>query len=128
MSELYNPNYEEERKSILNAVNKKPWENPQPATLENLRRCVSEFTLKTFGPDRDPLTKLDSELAELRAVPDDLEEWADVLIIIMDAYSIAHPGKTADDLLQMAWAKMEKNKARKWAPVPDKPGTWQHIK
>lgn len=124
-------NYEESRVQLGNGKSKlvnKPWENALPANLETLRKCVFNWTEQTFGRPRDPLTKIESELAEIKDNPGDLEEWADLLILLMDAYSLAQEGKTAADLLEMAWQKMEKNKARKWAAVPGKPGTYQHIK
>jgi hypothetical protein len=113
-------NYEERRK---------PWENPQAATLENLRLALEEFSKKTF-PARTIQSvncHLKEELDELMAKPDDIEEHADVLILYLQIFSMAFPGKNAFDLLQAAWAKLEKNKSRKWLP-PDADGVVRHVK
>lgn len=100
----------------------------QILTLEFMRKNLLTWSNKTFGQRRDPLTKLEDELRELKENPKDISEYADVLTLLLDAFSMHFPETSAQKLLQAAYDKMEINKKRKWAPVPDKPGTWQHIK
>lgn len=122
-----NNNYEEKREGMVVPIGK-PWDGPAPFTLEEFRKQHYAWALKTFGPDQDPLLKLEGEVQELQAQPKDLEEYADCLILLLDGFSKHLPALTAADLLLAAFRKLEKNKARKWQPIPGKPGTFQHVK
>lgn len=53
------------------------------------------------------------------------EEFADVLILLVDAAN--HFGLNADELLTVAFNKLEENKTRKWG-LPDENGVIEHIK
>jgi hypothetical protein len=86
----------------------------------------SAWSQATFGTDaeRGPvgaLKHLEKEAREAQAKPTDLEEYADCLFLSFDAARRA--GLTLDTLLDQAFAKLEKNKLRRWVrPAdPDQP-------
>ena len=77
----------------------------------------SEWSQATFGTDaeRGPvgaLKHLEKEAREAQAKPTDLEEYADCLFLTFDAARRA--GLTLDTLLNETFAKLEKNKKRRW--------------
>ncbi len=77
-----------------------------------------EFSERTFGAGRRTLgvTKhIEKEIAEVRAKPDDLTEWVDIIILACDGYW-RHGGQPGNLLADML-AKLAKNKARVW-PKP----------
>lgn len=87
-----------------------------------------DWSYDTFGDQgfRGPyssLVHLKDEVDEVIAAPDDLEEYADCMILLMDAAWRA--GFTADELLTAVQYKTIKNKHRTWPSLdqqsPDKP-------
>ena len=83
-------------------------------------KAQAEWSRRTFGSDTSrgpigPLKHLAKEVNETLAAPNDLEEYADCLFLLFDASRRA--GFGYDDLLNAAWDKLEKNKAREW-PTP----------
>ena len=79
---------------------------------------AKEFSERTFGKGRRTLgvTKhIEKEIAEVRAKPDDLTEWVDIIILACDGYW-RHGGQP-ENLLADMLAKLAKNKARVW-PTP----------
>ena len=94
--------------------------------VEKFWREHSEWSQATFGTDaeRGPvgaLKHLEKEAREAQAKPTDLEEYADCLFLTFDAARRA--GLTLDTLLNEAFAKLEKNKKRRWVKPanPDEP-------
>ena len=86
--------------------------------LANYMREAREFSARTFGPGRRTLgvTKhIEKEIAEVRAKPDDLTEWVDLIMLAADGYW-RHGGQP-ENLLADMMAKLAKNKARTW-PAP----------
>lgn len=74
-----------------------------------------EFSKRTFGPGQRTDGVIDhirKELEEIKASPDDLSEWADVIILALDgAWRIGYePREIAKAILQ----KQQKNESRKW--------------
>lgn len=74
-----------------------------------------DWSLKTFGPGprtNGVLEHISQELEEIREAPNDLSEWADVIILAFDgAYRTgAEPQAVIDAVL----AKRAKNEARTW--------------
>ena len=53
------------------------------------------------------------------------KEYADLLILLVD--SANHFGLNADELLTVAFNKLEENKKRKWG-LPDENGVVEHIR
>lgn len=84
------------------------------------------WSRKTFG-DRSalaPIRHLKREVLEMEANPKDLEEYADGLLLILDASRRA--GHSPAQLLKAAWVKLAKNRKRKWGP-PNAEGFSEHI-
>ncbi len=97
-------------------------------TLDELFQDHSEFSDKTFGSNRQstaPLNHLLKEVKETIESPDDWSEYADCLLLLVDAFRIS--GGDAQQLLQAAFDKLEKNKLRKWGK-PDANGVVEHIR
>lgn len=82
-----------------------------PAHLDHQR----EWSRETFGPgDRvegvlDHITK---EVEEVRARPDDLSEWVDLIILAFDG--ALRQDWEAEEIIAAIKAKQEKNEARTW--------------
>ncbi|MEI6061724.1 MAG: dATP/dGTP pyrophosphohydrolase domain-containing protein [Bacteroidota bacterium] len=82
---------------------------------------------KTFGT-RSPLGPLHHLLKEVKEVienPDDIEEYADCGLLLMDSLRLA--GYSMDQLYSAMFRKYQKNKCRTWAK-PDENGTCEHIR
>src|SRR6266850_7103710 len=83
----------------------------------------------TFGDGRRTIgtTKhIEKELAEIRAKPDDLEEWVDIMILAIDGYWRA--GGKALDLARRLKEKQEVNFNRQWPPVLPENETTEHLR
>lgn len=72
-----------------------------------------------------PLKHLEKEVKEMQERPYDLEEKIDGIFLIVDA--IRRSGATYPDMMNMLWAKLAKNKARKWG-APSADGVIEHIR
>ena len=73
------------------------------------------WSKRTFGYDRRTLgitEHIALELEEIKAEPDDLEEWVDVMILGFDG--AWRTGHSATEILEAYITKMEKNFARTW--------------
>ncbi len=85
----------------------------------------SMWSQQTFGNDRDrgpigALKHLEREAKEAQQAPTDAEEYADCLLLVLDASR--RSGICVYDLIQAAHRKMEINKSRQWpAPTSDEP-------
>lgn len=89
--------------------------------LEDFWEDLSKWSQKTFGEDnvRGPigaLKHLREEIQEVLQSPYDKEEYADCVFLIFDAARRA--GITYKELTNSIWDKLQKNKNRKWPPVP----------
>lgn len=108
-----------ERAAFLNGA------DTRGAKLERFWQRHSEWSQATFGTDAErgpigPLKHLEREAREAQAKPDDLEEYADCLFLVLDATRRA--GYTLDDLLAAAFAKLAVNRKRIWQkPTSDEP-------
>jgi hypothetical protein len=85
-----------------------------------------EFSIKTFGPMpriKGVLAHVRKELDEIENRPEDVEEWADALILIFDGAMRA--GHTPVDVVTAIAEKQDKNERRIWPDWrdvdPDKP-------
>jgi hypothetical protein len=94
---------------------------------QTLQDDIAAFTQKTFGEStaRSKALHLAEEAREAADDPADAMEWADCLILLLDAARIA--GFSTDDLYAAAQRKMEINRARQWGQ-PDGDGIVRHIK
>lgn len=98
-------------------------------TFEKLYVEHAEFSDKTFGKSRSfygPLQHLQKEVKELLENPSDDHEYADCLLLLIDAYR--RKGGTAHRLLNACFEKLEINKERKWPDQPDENGVFEHVK
>lgn len=74
-----------------------------------------EFSERTFGPGARTQGVVDhirKELTEILAKPDDLSEWADVVILGLDGFWRA--GASPEQIIAALVAKQTKNEGRKW--------------
>ncbi len=97
--------------------------NAFEAFVERHRR----WSFRTFGSGRQTigLTRhIEKELGEIRANPDDLSEWVDIMILALDGY-LRHGG-TVENLLRDMHSKQEENFARRWLPATDESTPIEH--
>ncbi|ACF34277.1 DUF550 domain-containing protein [Mycobacterium phage SirDuracell] len=74
-----------------------------------------EFSLRTFGPGtrlNGVLDHIAKELEEVRQAPDDVTEWADILILAFDG--ALRSGHEPQAIIDAVKAKQAKNEARQW--------------
>ena len=94
--------------------------------LQSLQDDITKWQIDTFGPSWDQaLRHLQSEVDEVLADPDDISEYADLLIPLLG--SAGQRGYSVADLIKAAVDKMIINKTREWGPVNDR-GFREHIK
>jgi hypothetical protein len=82
--------------------------------LAHLARQI-EWSGRTFGPGRRTLGITDHitrELDEIRAEPDDLGEWVDVVILAFDG--AWRTGASPSEIIAAVQAKQARNEARTW--------------
>ena len=93
---------------------------------QKLQDDIHEFTSKTFGSSTisSKMHHLKEEIEEVISDPQDRLEWADCLILLLDAARIA--GFNTQNLLDAANDKMAINKKRKWGKA-DKNGVVKHV-
>lgn len=74
-----------------------------------------EWSRRTFGPGARTAGVLDhitKEIEEVRAAPDDVTEWADLLILAFDgAWRAGHEPQAVIDAIK---AKQARNESREW--------------
>jgi len=83
---------------------------------------------QTFGKNRNPIAPLHhlkKEVQEVIEQPNDIKEYADCLLLLMDSARLS--GFNMDDLYFAAKAKFKENKLRKWSK-PDENGVCEHIR
>ena len=93
---------------------------------QKMQSDIAAFTDSVFG-DSYPVAKLHhlaEEVQELIEEPEDRMEWADCMILLIDA--AAKAGMSMDDLYSAVEDKMKINKKRKWGE-PDENGVVKHI-
>ena len=93
------------------------------AFVERHRR----WSYETFGTGRQTngLTRhIEKELDEIRANPDDLSEWVDVMMLALDGY-LRHGG-TPEGVLRDMNTKQEKNFQRQWLATGDDSDPVEH--
>lgn len=94
-----------------------------------LAKQAAEFSDKTFGDPkvRGPLGALHhlrEEIEELVDNPTDRMEYADCLLLLIDAYR--RNGGNVRDLIRAGFEKLEINKKRNWGKA-DQNGVIRHI-
>jgi len=74
-----------------------------------------KFSQKTFGPGKRTKGVIDhirKELAEVESSPDDIQEWADIIILAFDGAWRA--GWEPQDIIDAIIDKQTENENRKW--------------
>lgn len=97
-------------------------------TLGVLIKEHEKFSDETFGKDRNPigpLKHLKKEIDEIIENPDDIVEYADFLLLFIDAIRLN--GYTFSKVINAAFEKLEVNKTRDWPPL-NKEGYSEHVK
>ena len=92
---------------------------------QQLQDDIGIFTEKTF-PDATPRSKalhMAEEAIEAANDPQDILEWADCMILLLDAARKA--GYSTSDIYDGVLRKMEINKTRTWGPK-DREGVIRH--
>lgn len=95
--------------------------------LDRLGLEIARWSDRTFGYNRHPngcIAHLQEEVAELKKEPGDLMEYADCLMLLLDAARQA--GYTPEHLVNATWAKLDINRQRKWGEVNEE-GYIKHI-
>lgn len=80
------------------------------------------FSLKTFGPGartKGVLNHIREELDEIEKTPDDITEWADVIILALDGAWRA--GFEPQQIIDAVIAKQRMNEGRVWPNWQDFP-------
>lgn len=98
-------------RAVLDAINEAKQVVLEVSDLERLRSWSAE----TFGPGERTDGVLDhiaKELEEVRQAPDDVTEWADVLILALDGAMRA--GHEPAEIITAIQAKQAINEARDW--------------
>jgi len=90
----------------------------------------SKWSQETFGSDEvrgpiGPLKHLEQEAKEAQEAPNDIEEYADCFLLLLDATRRA--GFTFRELLKASEEKLEVCKSRKWGAPEDTNEPWHHI-
>lgn len=96
--------------------------------IQQLQDEIANWSDATFGPGRPaniPLHHLAKEVRELLEMPDDRMEYADCLILLLDAFRMT--GGNAEDLIDACYEKLEINRNRRWG-TPDENGVVEHIR
>lgn len=107
-----------------------PWESLKVACkLHKLIESQTPWSQTTFGSDtpessRKPTLHMRKEVDEILANPDDITEYADVLLLLIDA--ARRRGFVFSDLVQAAIAKHEICKTREWVIVDDPDAPNEH--
>lgn len=87
-------------------------------TIEEYLKKQIEWSKKTFGSGKRTIgiTKhIIKEIDEVRSKPEDLFEWADIMILAFDGYW--RHGGNPDDLMKVLIEKQDKNLSREY-PFP----------
>jgi hypothetical protein len=109
-------------------MTKQQWTYPANATLEQYLFDHILWSGITFGegPRTEGLLKhIAKECLEVhQAIPDNLEEWVDIIILAIDGATRSvykdDPLKAAQTVAWYLRRKLEKNEKRKWPPLGQK--------
>jgi len=100
----------------------------QKSAIQRLQDELAQWSDAQFGQHRPatrPIRHLRKEVDELLNAPDDANEYADCLLLLLDAYRMS--GGSADDLVNKAFDKLAINKTRQWGE-PDEHGVVEHVR
>lgn len=97
--------------------------------LNTLISKQKKFSNKTFGNPQKcnfkiPLLHLKEEIDEVLSNPDDKIEWADCLLLFLDA--VQRKGFSIENIIDISHKKLKINKKRVWKK--DSNGLYKHVK
>lgn len=97
----------------------------QVGSLRELQIAVADFSREKFVGQtlQGIVNHLKREAGEVAIKPNDLMEYADVLILWCEA--LTKNGVDVDTLVGVAWIKLDICRRRKWQPM-DAEGVFQH--
>ena len=93
---------------------------PLVVDLRQLWDAQRDFSERAF-PGVTPLAVLrhiESEVREAIEDPDDIREWADMLLLVIDG--VRRQGFELEDLIRAAFVKLDVNEGREWPVLADK--------
>lgn len=96
--------------------------------LDILQKEICKWANKQFGGKRKPITTIKhlmKEVIELSESPYDIGEYADCLMLLIEAAGMI--GITGELLIAQAYRELKINKKRKWGK-PNKNGFSEHIR
>jgi len=97
--------------------------------LDELKNAIAEFSDTSFGKERPftaPLHHLKKEVDEA-IESGELEEFADMQLLLIDAFRKRFPDSSTAMLLDSCMQKVKICKERKWGK-PDENGVVEHIR
>lgn len=99
----------------IGAADTSYWER----SFDRLQERASEWAEQTFGPTslEHKFARVQDEMVEIVAKPDDVVEWSDALLIFLHAAKAQ--GITANDIMNAGFEKLEVLKRRKYTHDPD---------
>lgn len=80
--------------------------------LMNGMRKFSEETFGPFNGSEGVIAHIEEEIEEIKENPQDIEEWADLIILAFDG--AAREDFSVWEIIEAVHNKHEKNKLRKW--------------
>lgn len=96
--------------------------------IQELQDTVYNWSENTFGKGRPPSAPLNHLLKEVQEAidsPQDIIEYADCLLLLLDA--AAKAGFNTQQLILAAFIKLDECRQRKWAE-PDENGVSEHVR
>lgn len=104
-------------------------EDSNMKTAEEIRDRIAEFSDKTFGIERPFTAPLHHLLKEVKEVIEsgEIEEFADMQLLLFDAYRKKFPQFTFQVLLDCCDKKIDILYQRRWGN-PDENGVFEHIR
>lgn len=97
--------------------------------LEEIKNMIAEFSDRKFGSDRPftaPLYHMKKEIDEA-IEGGDIEEFADIMLLLLDAFRKRFPNLPTNDLLDLCEEKIHVCEKREWGK-PDKNGVIEHLR
>lgn len=98
-------------------------------SLIEFLKIQADWSARTFGPGKRTVgicNHIRSELDEIEAEPDNLEEWIDVIVLALDA--TWRLGATPESVVRVLMDKQQKNLMRSWGPPPPEDQPSFHLK
>jgi hypothetical protein len=96
--------------------------------IQDLQNSVASWSNATFGKSRPPSAPLNHLLKEVQEAidkPTDIVEYADCLLLLLDASAKA--GFSTKQLIKASFNKLDECKNRVWGPA-DENGVREHVR